>query len=102
MELLEQVHGDESQQAVLGSADGIALVAFEDSFAFLLVGSMTGEHCSPLSTDSLWGAAGIQGPFVGQAIGGRVPASPRVSHQQLPTAMLHPVETLHLRSKASI
>ena len=69
MELLEQVHGDESQQAVLGSADGVPLITFGDSFILLLVGPIVGKHPSPLPTDSLRGAFGRQ------AIGGRVPAS---------------------------
>lgn len=75
MELLEQVHGDESQQAVLGSADGVPLITFGESFILLLVGPIAGKHPSPLPTDSLRGAVGILGAFGRQAIGGRVPAS---------------------------
>lgn len=47
MELLEQIHGNEGQQAVFGGADGVALVVFADCFTFALVRSMSGEHCSP-------------------------------------------------------
>ena len=79
MKLLEKVHGDEGQQAVLGSADGIDLVVFGDGLVLLLVGPMAGKHYSSLPTASVWGAVGVQGAFVGQAIRGRVPASPRVS-----------------------
>lgn len=60
MELLEQVHRDESQQAVLGRADGIAFIAFGDGFVLLLAGPVAGIHCSPLPADSPWGAVAVQ------------------------------------------
>lgn len=80
MELLEQVHGDESQKSVLGSADGIALVASGDGFVLMLVRPIAGKHYSPLPIDSMWRTTGVRGAFVGQAFRGRVPGSPRVSH----------------------
>ncbi len=60
MELLEQVHGDKSQQAVFGSADGIALIAFGEGFVLLLAWPMAGKHCSSLPPDTLWGTVGIE------------------------------------------
>lgn len=99
VKLLEKVHGDESQQAVLGGPDGVAFVAPGGRFVLLLLGPVVGVHCSPLPTASPWGAVGIHWAFVWQAIGGRVPSSPSVSFEQLPTAMLHPVEPLHLHHR---
>lgn len=69
MKLLEQVHGDEGQQAVLGGADGVALVFLGQSFVLLLEGAMAGKHSSPFSTGALRGA------FVGRTSRDRVPAS---------------------------
>lgn len=76
MELLEQVHGDESQQAVLGCSDSVSLVVFGDGVVLLLMGPMAGIHCSLLGTDSVRRAAGTQRTLGGLAIGSRVPASP--------------------------
>lgn len=89
MELLKQVHGDKGQQAVLGCADGIALVLLGHSFIFLLVGAVAGQHRPPSAVDSL------RGTFAWKGIGWGVPTSPRVFAQELPTAMSHPMETLH-------
>lgn len=69
VKLLEQVHGDEGQQAVLGRADGVALVFLGQSCVLLLEGAMAGKHSSPFSTGPLRGA------FVGRTIRGGVPAS---------------------------
>lgn len=102
MELLEQVHREESQQAVLGCADGIALIASGDGLVLLLVGPVAGIHCPPLPADPVWGPGAVQRAFVWQAIGGRVPASPGVSLEKLPTAMLHPVEPLHLTAAVRV
>lgn len=90
MELLEQVHRDERQQAVLGRADGVALVASGDGLVLLLEGPVASIHRPALPADPLRRA------FVRQAIGGGVPASPGVAPEQLLTAMPHPVEPLHL------
>lgn len=100
MKLLEQVHGDEGQQTVFGGSDGVALVLFGYSFVFLLVGAVAGEHRPPLPADPLRGAVGVQVVLIRKAIRRGVPASLRVSSQQLSTAMLHPVEALHLRSRS--
>lgn len=75
MKLLEQVHGDESQQAVFGGPDGVALVLFGHGFVFLLVGAVAGEHRPPLSPDPLRGAVGVQVVLIREAVGRGVPAS---------------------------
>lgn len=54
MELLEQVHGDEGQNAVLGGANDVALVSFADGVVLFLVRSPACQHCPPPPTDSLW------------------------------------------------
>ena len=94
MKLLEQVHGDEGQQAVLGCADGVALVLPGDGVPLLLVGPMAGHHRPPPPAGPPGGATGLR-RALRRVVGGRVPASARVARQQLAAAVLHPVEALH-------
>lgn len=63
MELLEQVHGNEAQKAVLGGADAVALAPLGDAVVLMLVASVPGDDRPPFAGEQLcvvehWGTLG--------------------------------------------
>lgn len=74
MKLLEQIHGNESQEGVFGSGDCIAFVVSGYTFIILLVTPIAGKYHPLLPTDPPPRAVGVQQAAVGQPI--RVPTPP--------------------------
>lgn len=74
MKLLEQIHGNESQQGVFGSGDCIAFVVSGYTLIILLVKPIVGKYRSLLPTDPPSRVVGVQQAAVVQPI--RVPTPP--------------------------
>lgn len=74
MELLEQVHGNEAQKAVLGGADAVALASLGDAVVLMLVGSVAGDDRPPFASEPLC-VVELRGTLGGHGVRGRVPAS---------------------------
>ena len=73
MELLEQVHGNEAQKAVLGGADAVALASLGDAVVLMLVGSVAGDDRPPFASELC--VVELRGTLAGHGVRGRVPTS---------------------------
>ncbi len=96
VKLLEQIHGDEADEGVLGGADAVVLKALGEAVVLGFVWTTSWHHHSSISSGPLnQRVLSVQTTLSGKWWRRRVPAPPPVCRYQLQTSVTNPVESLH-------
>lgn len=96
VKLLEQIHGYETDECILGCPDAVVLKALGEAVVLRMLWTMLWYHHSSLSTEPLnQRVLSVQTAFRWKGWRRRVPAPPAVCGYQLHTSVSNPVEPLH-------